>query len=69
MKLQKTAESVLKNGRYCVAVSLDIQNGFNTMPWNRIVWALVDAKMSPTQYVMRVSRGVNGRKTRRVDQL
>lgn len=42
----------VKNQEFCAMVSLDIQNGFNTAPWPKIVDEVKKKKVSP--YLMRL---------------
>ncbi len=44
-KLKKLAASAIKKRQFGAAVSLNIQNAFNLMPWTRILEALVNAKV------------------------
>ncbi len=44
-KLKKLATSAIKERQFGTAVSLDIQNAFNSKPWTRILEALVNAKV------------------------
>ncbi len=45
VKLNKFAASAIKKHQFGVAVSLNIQNAFNSMPWTHILEALVNAKV------------------------
>ncbi len=44
-KLKKLAASAIKKRQFGAAVSLDIQNALNSMPWMRILEALTNAKV------------------------
>ncbi len=44
-KLKRLAASAIKKRQFGTAVSLDIQNTFNLMPWMRILEALTNAKV------------------------
>ncbi len=44
-KLQKLAASAIKERQFGTAISLDIQNAFNSMLWMRILEALANAKV------------------------
>ncbi len=44
-RLKKLATSAIKERQFGAAVSLDIQNAFNSMPWMRILEALANAKV------------------------
>ncbi len=44
-RLKKLAASAIKERQFGAAISLDIQNAFNSMPWMRILEALANAKV------------------------
>ncbi len=44
-RLKKLAASAIKERQFGAAVSLDIQNAFNSMPWMRILEPLANAKV------------------------
>ncbi len=44
-RLKKLAASAIKERQFGAAVSLDIQNAFNSMPWMRILEMLANAKV------------------------
>ncbi len=51
-KLKKLAASAIKKRQFGAAISLDIQNAFKSVPWTRIMDALVNAKVSV--YIRRI---------------
>ena len=45
IRLKRIAESAIATRQFCAAVSLDIRNAFNSIPWERILEALKDAEV------------------------
>ncbi len=54
-RLKKLAASAIKERQFGAAVSLNIHNAFNSMPWMRILEALVNAKVPV--YLCNIIRG------------
>ena len=54
LKLKRIATAAIKKRQFCAAVSLDIQNAFNSIPWPRIIEALEKAKVPV--YLQKITR-------------
>jgi len=55
LRVRAYVEAAVQEGRVAILVSLDISNAFNTLPWDRIGWALQHHGVP--LYLRRVLRG------------
>lgn len=52
LQVVKTAESTIAGKKFCLAVSLDIENAFNLMLWQRIIDSL--QKTNTPKYLVKI---------------